>query len=433
MIRLTRKVFPDLALWMVGFVFLVGVVFPFFCSLMGIPAAFVLNPWFFAACIAAGLVVGTVNILLARSVVGHQFRLLANRMKYVQSNLLGLARRGEVEKCSPESCYVTVDSADEIGESAQAFNGLVESLASALRNDAAARSFSEMLTSQLELDLLTSQALGQLIEHAATKAGAILTEMDGELRVAASYVIRNPLSLLESDHVRQAMRTGTRQHVLLPPDLAVEGVMVDFCLREVIVEPLSYKHVPLGAIVLASSVAFPEGAGAQLDLFRNGLILALNNAMAHDRLQSLAALDPLTGIYNRRFGLARLHEEFGRAVRDNLPPGVLMFDIDRFKSINGTYGHLAGDRVLVGVAKSARAVLREGDVLVRYGGEEFLVVLPGASRDNAAHTGERLRRIVEETGIRDGTQEIRVTVSVGGLRVSGNQRGKGSRLGVAKR
>lgn len=90
-----------------------------------------------------------------------------------------------------------------------------------------------------------------------------------------------------------------------------------------------------------------------------------------------------------------------------------MFDLDHFKSVNDTYGHLVGDRVLVHMAKLARSVMREGDVLVRYGGEEFLAILPAASREDCRAVGERLRRLVQESAVRDGEQEIRITVSAG--------------------
>jgi diguanylate cyclase (GGDEF)-like protein len=141
----------------------------------------------------------------------------------------------------------------------------------------------------------------------------------------------------------------------------------------------------------------------------------MNNAIDHDRLQRLAALDPLTGIYNRRFGLGRLHEEFGRAVRNGSPLGVLMFDIDHFKDVNDTYGHLVGDRVLKSICAIARSSsLREGDVLLRYGGEEFVVVLPAASADDIRIVGERLRRSIEDSSLSDGAKTVKVTISVGG-------------------
>ncbi|MEX1294867.1 MAG: GGDEF domain-containing protein, partial [Candidatus Limnocylindrales bacterium] len=141
--------------------------------------------------------------------------------------------------------------------------------------------------------------------------------------------------------------------------------------------------------------------------------LALTNATSHDRLERLAAIDPLTDAYNRRFGLVRLQEEFGRALRVEGPVGVLMVDLDHFKDVNDTFGHLAGDRVLHAVARSIRRVLREGDILIRYGGEEFLAVLPGASAADLGDLAERLRRAVSATEVPDREVRIRVTASVG--------------------
>ena len=166
-------------------------------------------------------------------------------------------------------------------------------------------------------------------------------------------------------------------------------------------------------IVLATTGTFERDDIELLDQLRADLGLAVNNALAHDRLERLAAIDPLTDAYNRRFGLGRLREEFSRAVRAEAPLGILMLDIDHFKAVNDTYGHLVGDRVLRAVAGACRRVIREGDVLVRYGGEEFLVLLPGAGRDDVLQVGERIRRAVSETTVEDGASRIRVTVSVG--------------------
>lgn len=91
-----------------------------------------------------------------------------------------------------------------------------------------------------------------------------------------------------------------------------------------------------------------------------------------------------------------------------------MFDLDHFKAVNDTYGHLVGDRVLQAVVQASRQVLREGDVLLRYGGEEFLIVLPGAGRDDLAVMAERVRHAVAEAEITEAGQRIPVTVSIGG-------------------
>lgn len=413
MIRLTRKVFSDLAIWMIGLGLFMGVIFPFFVVMMGVPSEQVLTLWFFAACMTAGFIVGGANIWLARKVVGSRLRMLADRMRFVETSLREISRSGDIGKCTPDACFITVDSEDEIGESGKAFNYLVESLAFSHRSDAAVRSFTEMLTSHLELDILTNQALQQLLQHTDASAGAILIAAEGEMKVSASQGIHSPEDVLTSDHVRRALKTEKQVSVTLPEGIVVEGVLVDFRPREVIVDPVLYKGVPLGVIILASAGSFTDEVRARLNLFRQGMALALNNALTHDRLQRLAALDPLTGVYNRRFGMARLHEEFSRAVRATAPLGVMMFDIDHFKKVNDTYGHMTGDRVLMQVAKTARAALREGDILMRYGGEEFLVILPAASKENSRAVGERLRRMVEETSVVDGDQVVRVTISVG--------------------
>ena len=193
----------------------------------------------------------------------------------------------------------------------------------------------------------------------------------------------------------------------------MDGVVAEIQPRQVLILPVIYKSIALGVVVLATPTSFSPESTKRLELFRKSLGLALNNAIAHDQLQRLAALDALTKVFNRRYGLARLHEEFERAVRTSAPLGVLMFDIDHFKSVNDTYGHQVGDRVLEAISGMARTVLREGDILVRYGGEEFLAVLPGASGDDVQLVGERLRRTVEEGSISHDTQSIHVTISLG--------------------
>ncbi len=413
MLRFTRRVFVDLAIWMMGLGLLVGLIFPFFALAMGLPGADVLAPVFFLACVAAGLAVGGVNIVLARRVIGRRLHTLADKMGAVESELREMARTGDMSRCTPEHCMVNVDSDDELGDVARAFNQLVEALSHSHRAQDAVRSFVEVLASRLELDALADRAMRELLLHTGSAAGAIILTADGEHRLIASHGIREAARLEASAHVRLALKTGESQLVSVPDDVAVEGVLTEFRPREVLVAPVTYKSVPLAAIVLAGALPYPGGMRAQLDLFLRGLALALNNALSHDRLQRLAALDALTGVYNRRFGLGRLQEEFSRAVRAQTPIGVLMFDVDHFKSINDTYGHVVGDRVLARVADRARGVLREGDVLMRYGGEEFLAVLPAASLDNAVTLAERLRRTIEETAVSEGEQSIRVTVSIG--------------------
>ncbi|MEW5825489.1 MAG: diguanylate cyclase [Candidatus Bipolaricaulota bacterium] len=412
--RVTRRVFHDLALWMIALGLGIGVSFPFFVVLLGVPSETAWTATFFLACLGAGALAGGTNFALARWVVGTRIRLLAQRMSHVEENLLAATAEGDAPPCSPQECHITVDSNDEIGESATAFNRLVDALSRSIETQAALRAFSELLTSQLELDTLAEKALRQFLEHTGAEAGAVLYESGGDLHLASSHGLREPGDLVSNDHVRTAVRTGDSQVIRMPEGVRVDGVLAEFRPSEVFVLPATYKEIPLGVVVLATSGSFDGEARARMELFRRSFGLALNNAITHGRLQRLAALDPLTGVYNRRFGMTRLHEEFDRAVRMNAPLGVLMFDLDHFKQVNDTYGHLVGDRVLVTVAGIAKSVLRDGDVLIRYGGEEFLAVLPAASSEDVRQIAERLRHAVEEAAIADGPRSVRTTISLGG-------------------
>lgn len=130
------------------------------------------------------------------------------------------------------------------------------------------------------------------------------------------------------------------------------------------------------------------------------------------RMRAELDLDPLTGVANRRALDARLSELRGSASPD-APFGLVVLDIDNFKLVNDTYGHQAGDRVLHGVATRLQAQLGADDLLGRYGGEEFVVVMPGTSLRRAALVAEEMRAALERSnfGVRGGT--MRVTASFG--------------------
>ena len=231
--------------------------------------------------------------------------------------------------------------------------------------------------------------------------------------LGASFGIVGAKGLCENDHVRLALQTQEPIYVELPEGLSMNAGIVEFQPREVAFIPLIVQSMATGVVVLAGSTAFERDSRSLSQIFARTFVVALSNAMTHDDLQRIAALDPLTSCYNRRFGLARLREEYKRATRSDTPLGLIMFDIDHFKLVNDTHGHLIGDRILTKVAQLAGQHLREGDVLVRYGGEEFLCILPGAEIEGAADVCERIRSAVEALVVRDRDKEISCTVSLG--------------------
>jgi two-component system cell cycle response regulator len=133
----------------------------------------------------------------------------------------------------------------------------------------------------------------------------------------------------------------------------------------------------------------------------------------HRDLYTSAVQDGLTGAYNKRYLLDRLEEEFSYAARGSKPLSVLIFDLDHFKRVNDTFGHAAGDLVLVETARIVATHLRSEDIFARYGGEEFVVLMRDTTLQVAAEVGERLRELIASEPVDFQGTEIRVTVSVG--------------------
>ena len=132
-----------------------------------------------------------------------------------------------------------------------------------------------------------------------------------------------------------------------------------------------------------------------------------------EELRVQATRDFLTGIWNRGMITEKLNEEINRAARVNANLGVIMCDIDRFKQINDTHGHPAGDSVLIEVALRMQETLRAYDSLGRFGGEEFLIVVPDASEEGVAALAERIRSGIADTPIVTSVGSVNITVSLG--------------------
>lgn len=413
--RLTKRVFTDLAIWMTGLGLLMGIAFPFFVVALGVPDRYVLTPKFFVATLSAGLIVGAVNHSLSRVVVRSRLRFMRSKMATVEETLRDSAFSEMSDQCTPEKCSIPVDSEDELGAVVASFNRLVEAQATSHRSTVIASQFASILSSHIELTPLIDASLRSLQSAGRFSASALCLVRDGELTTVGANGIDDVDDLATSDLVSRAYRTLDMIELDLPEEVRLDGGVVTFRPRSVIAYPLHIRLVPIGVIVLASTEpAVPEELQLIKQLLPN-LAVALNNALSHERLQRVAAIDPLTGLYNRRFGLERLSQDFSRSVRSKEPLGAVLFDIDHFKAVNDTYGHEAGDEVLKSVADAVKAVLREGDTLMRYGGEEFLAILPGAGEADVGQLGERIRRVVESTTVMFGQQRISVTTSLGAV------------------
>lgn len=134
-----------------------------------------------------------------------------------------------------------------------------------------------------------------------------------------------------------------------------------------------------------------------------------------DGLCELSLKDPLTGLHNRRYLDSVLDSEMDRVARTGEAALLLVLDVDHFKAVNDTYGHLVGDQMLQAVAHTMRACMRPMDTVARYGGEEFAIILPACQFGFGGKIAERVRKAVEDTRVQiTPTRNLSVTVSIGG-------------------
>lgn len=170
-----------------------------------------------------------------------------------------------------------------------------------------------------------------------------------------------------------------------------------------LISNITYQLVSLSLLLIAT-IAF---------IYYRAVRMLREHRLMEEKLNFLANTDPLTQLCNRRRFMERLDGEISRFLRYSHPASLLIFDIDHFKKINDTYGHQTGDDVLRELAQSCKAVLRDNDLVGRYGGEEFIVFLPETDREHAMQVAEKLRTTVEEFSLPHSDTRLSVTISVG--------------------
>jgi diguanylate cyclase (GGDEF)-like protein/PAS domain S-box-containing protein len=204
----------------------------------------------------------------------------------------------------------------------------------------------------------------------------------------------------------------------IPADLYIETEVQSLDLNsyfDLRVEPLLInKNNMTGRLIVFRNITRQKQIEVALRDASNRLRIQIKEIESlQEELHEQAIRDPLTGLFNRRFFHESMEREFARALRNTSPIGLCMADIDHFKKINDTYGHKAGDITLQTLADIFRKQTRLEDIVCRYGGEEFIVMLPGVNLETVSQRAEEWRKSFEDTNIKFNGQVISATLSLG--------------------
>lgn len=412
--RLTKSIFLDQFIYMQIVGVVIGLSFPPFLLLYGFSAHEVITWKFFLVTQIAGQTVGLISFMLISMVIRPHLKLLSQKMHEIAQGLQEENYLNYTASCSKDICSLDVVSDDEIGVSAKAYNRMLDSLLDSHETERVFNKFSKVMSENLEEKSLAEGTISLLLSSTKVEAATILVYSKGKFEVAGSKGVFEPEVLASHQVVKEMVRSGNPVKIRLPKNIQLDAILTQFPPSEVFVSPINFKGAFLGCVVAATgSELADEHTSMILQLFTRNMGLALNNALIHSKFQRLAAFDGLTDVYNRRFGLSRLQEDFARSMRDNTPLSLIMVDVDHFKNINDNYGHLVGDKAIILVASVLKKCARHGDVVVRYGGEEFLMVLPGAGLDDAEQLAEKVRHQIKDSAFHDGDQHIHLSASLG--------------------
>jgi diguanylate cyclase (GGDEF)-like protein len=277
------------------------------------------------------------------------------------------------------------------------------------------------LVSTLDLQKLLEQILEAVMSAIPTTEAATLHLLDLD---SGQFQIRLSRGFIGSEaHIEQLLTEQDYWHDLLEKQRPLLIHQKEPCedpsgtnrCAAALVAPLIQENETIGMLSLISSHAssFSESEMRLIVSFASTAATAIQNAQLHSAVQYLAITDPLTGMYNRRGFFEQAQQVMQTIDLYQRPLSIILLDIDYFKLVNDRFGHSAGDTVLQVLAERSRKVLRESDIICRYGGDEFAFLLPESDLAGASMVAERLLESIAGTPIQTNQSEISITISMG--------------------
>lgn len=345
-----------------------------------------------------------------------------------------LARGANAIAAGDYDQHIDVRSADEVGQLARAFNEMTRRLAEHVAELQGSREelkrslarFGETLRSTHDLDKILQVVLDTSVDALRACAGTLMvvhpSPGGNELTVAASRGVDAAALRLRAGEGIAGSVAVTGEPVCVPNTLGTgeprrlpDAAPVEPPFDTAIWVPVFAQ----GRIFAVLSLFDREDDGTfsarDLDTvlsLADQAGVAIDNVVLHQEAQRLSITDGMTGVWNHRYFQLRFDQEMDRSSRFRRPFCLLLCDIDDFKSVNDTYGHLQGDSVLIELARRVKSEIRDIDVLARYGGEEFVLILPETDADGGLRAAEKIRRRISETPF-GRERSIPVTMSIG--------------------
>jgi len=359
-------------------------------------------------------------------------------------HVIDLALKGGLEFWSKEYRFQRVDGTyadimdrgyilhDEAGKPHRMIGAMMD-VTERKQNEETIRHHNEMLSSlhKITLDLLRyreiDQLLGALVKLSATFLDAPHSEImlvEGERLVVKAATQSQPRSIGERvsrDGALLSWQAFDTHEPAVLSDYANwpnhQAIYDNFPVHAVADFPILNDDQCLGVLSLGRHKLNYEFNPDQIQygrLFANLTALVLNNAQLREALREQSMHDPLTGLYNRRYMEEALKQQLSGVTRRQRPLGTIMLDIDHFKRINDTYGHATGDELLRELGQFLKSHIRNEDIACRYGGEEFILIMPDASLEAAYQRAEYLRQEAKSVRVQEAGRSVEgITLSLG--------------------
>ena len=283
------------------------------------------------------------------------------------------------------------------------------------------------VVSTLDLDTLLQAIMVSAMHYARTPAGSVALydsrkkefDLHAHSGLSADFIKMERWTVSTGSLTEQILKSA---EILIINDTANAAffhnpVTIKEGIRSVVCVPLIFQNDIVGILYLDDFVPreFDHATLELLAILASFAALAINNARLHNKTKLMAITDFLTGLYNHRYFQQIFTQELGRAMRYQKLMSLVFIDIDNFKSFNDRFGHAVGDKILVAIGDIISRSLRKVDYAFRYGGEEFVLILPEASLDHAIIIAERLRETIAAEAVLNLPEAAgsRITVSAG--------------------